>query len=64
MAASLAVSLCPQKLFNEEDVSLDTSVSLLSAVKAQPASGRQVLTKCNCSGTPIYQSAANALKQK
>ena len=43
--------LCPKKLLNE-DVSLDTSVSLRSAVTAQSASGGQEFTKCNSSGPP------------
>ena len=48
--------LCPQKLLTEEDVSLDKSVSLRSAVIAQSASGGQGFTKYNCSGPQKCQT--------
>jgi len=42
--------LCPQRLLTQEDVCLDQSVSLRSAVAAQSASGGQGFIKCNCGG--------------
>ncbi|MPC34442.1 hypothetical protein E2C01_027834 [Portunus trituberculatus] len=48
--------LCPQRLLTKEDVILEKTVSLHSAVVAQSALGGQGFKKCNCSGPKRFQT--------
>lgn len=48
--------LCPQRLLTKEDVNLEKTVSLRSAVVAQSSSGGQGFKKCNCSGPKRCQT--------